>query len=214
VSFDRLAPFYRGMEALLAGGKLQRCRLAHLSETGGAREALLLGEGHGRFLPALLQENPSLRVTCVEASAGMIRIARRKCPEARVTFVHADALEWAAPAGRFDVVATHFFLDCFTAAQLAQLIPKLTDAAAPGARWLVADFQIPAAGWQRVRARAIHWAMYRFFRIFAGLAAGRLTDPTPFLAASGWKLRDRKVWNCGLLHASCWKNEQCVHSAR
>ena len=48
---DRLAPFYRTMEFLSAGGKLQRCRLEFLAEIPIPRAILLAGEGHGRFLP-------------------------------------------------------------------------------------------------------------------------------------------------------------------
>lgn len=52
MNFDRLAPFYRAMETLAAGGKLQRCRLAFLGEIPIPRRVLLAGEGHGRFLVA------------------------------------------------------------------------------------------------------------------------------------------------------------------
>ena len=62
MSFDRLAPHYRWMEAVLAGGKLQRCRTAFLNEVKDARHALIVGDGNGRFLSALLRANPSVRV--------------------------------------------------------------------------------------------------------------------------------------------------------
>src|ERR1041385_77794 len=57
MSFDALAPHYLWMEWLLAGRKLQRCRTAFLDEARAARDILLLGEGNGRFLQALLQVN-------------------------------------------------------------------------------------------------------------------------------------------------------------
>lgn len=44
----------------------------------------------------------------------MLQVARNKLTGvntayARVEFVHADALDWEAPAGEFDLIATHFF---------------------------------------------------------------------------------------------------------
>jgi len=36
MSFDRLAPFYRAMETVLAGSVLQRCRIRFLDDVVGA----------------------------------------------------------------------------------------------------------------------------------------------------------------------------------
>jgi hypothetical protein len=50
----------------------------------------------------------------------------------------------------------------------------------------VADFQIPPQGTlRRVRARIIHWLMYRFFRITTKLSAKFLVPPAPFLGQAG-----------------------------
>jgi len=78
MSFDSLAAHYRWMEWLLAGRKLQRCRTAFLRRINPPREVLLLGEGNGRFLEALLQAHPQARVTCVDASAAMLERARAR----------------------------------------------------------------------------------------------------------------------------------------
>ena len=48
MSFERLAPFYRAMERVLAGGKLQHCRTVLLPRLGLVREVLVVGEGPGR----------------------------------------------------------------------------------------------------------------------------------------------------------------------
>lgn len=32
----------------------------------------------------------------------------------RIDFVHASVLAWPIPEGRYDLVVTHFLLDCFT----------------------------------------------------------------------------------------------------
>ncbi|HEY0456627.1 MAG TPA: class I SAM-dependent methyltransferase, partial [Verrucomicrobiae bacterium] len=81
MSFDAIAPHYRWMELLLAGAKLQRCRVAFLDKARRAENILLLGEGHGRFLSELLVANPSAHITCLDASAGMLKQAEKAVPE-------------------------------------------------------------------------------------------------------------------------------------
>lgn len=214
VSFDALAPLYRPMEAVLAGGLLQRCRTAQLSflAQGGAlagARALVLGEGPGRFLVELLHRFPDLEVVCVEQSPAMIRQARRRIEHSggdpdRVEFLPVDALDWNPGGRKFDLIATHFFLDCFPPDELERLVAKISSAAAGEARWVISDFCIPERGWRRLRARAIHGLMYRFFRIATGLRAHRWTPPDCFLRSAGFELQRRRSFNFGLLHSDLW----------
>lgn len=209
MSFDTLAPYYRGMEMLTAGRILQQCRTAYLAETTGCRHALLLGEGPGRFLTVLLQANPHIEVTCVEASKRMIaeassRLQRDSGDADRVRFVHFDALDWQPPQATFDLVGTHFFLDCFRPEQIARLVAKIAAATTSEARWLLADFCEPPGGWRRWRAKLLLRLMYVFFRFTTGLAATRLTSPDPFLTAAGFHLSARRLANFGLAHSDLW----------
>lgn len=211
MSFDPLAPHYRWMEWLLAGGKLQRCRTAFLERVSEARDVLVMGEGNGRFLVACRTQLSRARITCVDASAGMLAQARRRLRlhglgEDRVHFLQADALSWTPPARSFDLVATHFFLDCFRPEQLSGLIAGLARAVRPQATWLLADFCTPEAGLVRQRARWIQWSMYRFFRCVARLPATRLTEPDGYLRAEGFELRQRRFSEWGLLHTDLWQS--------
>jgi hypothetical protein len=124
--------------------------------------------------------------------------------ESRAEFIHADLLDWAAPAGEFDLIVTHFFLDCFRPEQLERLLPKLSGAAAPASCWLLADFQEPAAGPARWRARAILEIMYLFFGWATALPASQLTPPDPLLAREGFRLGRRRTFDWGLLHSDLW----------
>jgi ubiquinone/menaquinone biosynthesis C-methylase UbiE len=212
VSFDRLAPVYRLMEMLLAGKKLQRCRIAHLPKLNSTRKALLLGEGHGRFLVPLLQANPSVRVTCLDSSAGMLEECRQSVQGAgldssRVQYILEDVLAWQPQEGGFDLISTHFLLDCFTAAQLEVLLPKLTALAASNACWVVSDFCAPDRGLARLRARLILWSMYRFFRVVTRLPASQLVEYTGDLQRLDFRLERRDVFEWGLLRADLWRRE-------
>lgn len=209
MSFDRIAPHYRWMEALLAGGKLQRCRTTALPGLPTPEDILLLGEGHGRFLVPCRRRFPAARIVCIEASGGMIRQARRRLvretgSDAGVEFRQEDALSAFVPSGAFDLVATHFFLDCFTPEQLATLVPSLARGLRPGGRWLVADFQAGGGPLARLRNRAILAAMYAFFRLATDLPARRLTPPDAYLRAAGLRLESRQETEWGLLHSDCW----------
>ena len=210
MNFDRIAPYYPWMETFLAGGLMQRCRTKYLSRTTNCRRALLVGEGTGKFLAALLRHNPQIQVTCVEHSEEMIqqirrRLAAEKLEAARVELVQTNALEWSPPTEQFDLVATHFFLDCFRAEQLQQLVPRLAHSTTPDAIWLLTDFCEPERGWQRWRARIILAMLYMFFRITASLPARRLTPPDSFLAGAGFNLAERRRASFGLTHSDFWQ---------
>ncbi len=205
VNFDRLAPFYQAMEGLTAGGKLQRCRLAFLAEIPVPRNVLLAGEGHGRFLPECVKRFPEARIVVVDSSSRMLEIARRKVTSERVEFVRADLLEWDGPPGRFDLIVTNFFLDCFPPDELATVVGKLGELAAPETDWLLADFEIAPAGPARWRSRLIVATLYRFFGIVTGLQAGALVPPERDLKKSGFSLHRRQTHEWGLLKSEWWR---------
>lgn len=217
MSFDRIARHYRWMELVLAGGALQRCRTAFLHETTRAESALFLGEGNGRCLVPFLETNRRSRVVCVEESGQMIAAAksalrRRKVDPKRVRFVRANVLTWNPPPEAFDLIVSHFFLDCFTEDQLRRIIPAIASAARPGCIWLFADFRIPSRGVRRVRALAIHRLMYAFFRIVTKLPAKRLTPPDAFLREAGFRQIARITAQCGLIRSDCWTRDASVRS--
>lgn len=208
MSFDRLAPHYRWMEAVLAGGMLQRCRTRWLPAVRDARRALLVGEGHGRMLEACARALPRCEFTVLDRSEGMLRQAQRRwrrlgrTPPA--TFQAVDVRTWTAAGCDFDLVVTNFFLDCFAPDELARVIAGISAAASPSAHWLVSDFAVPETGWRRVRARAVLALAYGFFRTATDISARRVTPPDDALCAAGFQLEGREVFNHGLLHADLW----------
>jgi ubiquinone/menaquinone biosynthesis C-methylase UbiE len=207
-NFDLLAPHYGWMERVLAGRKLERVRGAFLPAISPPRRVLVAGQGRGAFVAALLRAHPQARCVCVDSSPGMLQAARARLREdgveERAEFIQADMLEWAAPREEFDLIVTHFFLDCFAPEQLERLMPKLSRAAAPKACWLLSDFREPDSGLARWRARAILELMYVFFRWAAVLPAARLTAPDPLLARQGFVLGQRRTFDWGLLHSDLW----------
>ncbi len=207
MSFDRLAPFYRAMEMVTAGGKLQRCRTAFLDEIPVPEKILIAGEGHGRFLPECVRRFPKARIVVVDFSKKMLEIAKRKTRSDRVEYVHADFLELIGPSREFDLIVTHFFLDCFTANELTLVVRKLGAMATPEANWLLADFQIAPSGAARLRSRAIVGMLYRFFKITTGLHANQLISPDQEIQKAGFTRHRRKTHDWYLLKSEWWRRE-------
>jgi ubiquinone/menaquinone biosynthesis C-methylase UbiE len=210
VSFDAIAPWYRTLETISFGSALQRARLACLDAIGSPRRALIVGEGNGRFLTALLQSQALIRIDCVDSSKKMLDLARRNvlqtAPEdiTRVAFLQHDLTSWT-PNDRYDLIVTHFFLDCFGIRHVGNLTAKLAQAAAPNAIWLLADFTMPETGWARAHARAWLAVMYRFFRTVAAIEARDLVDPSPFLRAEGFALMRQHMFRHGMLKSELWR---------
>jgi SAM-dependent methyltransferase len=208
MSFDLLAPHYTWLERVLAGPRLQHARVAHLDALADCKRLLIAGVGHGHFLRAAALRFPHLEILSVDASAGMLARAEahnRSVPNpGRLHFEPATFPGFQPPPATFDAIATPFFLDCFPPDELARVIASLAAAARPNARWLVSDFSIPPHGWRRQRARAIHAAMYAFFRPVTRIRARRVTPPDALLRSRGFTLTSRCTFELGLLQSDLW----------
>lgn len=212
MNFDRLAPYYRAMEWLSAGTTLQHARTCHFDRLGSARRILILGEGVGRSLEALVPHLSHAGIVVVEASAAMIAVARRRLtrkgiPVSRIDWQHADVRTWASTARPFDAVITPFVLDCFTPADVEAIVPRITGLLSTPAVWLHADFQIPARGWRRHRARLIHALMYRVFRTLVRLEGRAVTPLAPLLQRAGFHLDAHAERCAGLVCSEAWSRD-------
>ena len=72
VNFDPIARPYRWLEYLSFGRELERRRFRYLPEVKSARRALVLGDGDGRFLAALVRQGGEVSVDYVDLSARML----------------------------------------------------------------------------------------------------------------------------------------------
>lgn len=210
MNFDRLAPHYHWLEEVFAGDLMQSCRTQFLPRARNCQNALLVGEGTGKFLVALLRLNPQIQIICVEQSERMIkqarqRLARERLDGSRIEFQQMDVLHWTPPKEKFDLVVTNFFFDCFRAEQLEKLVPLLAGSAAANACWLLSDFRVPERGWRRWRATIILTALYGCFKLTTALSANWLTPPDNFLAENGFQLVERRLVNFGFAHSDFWQ---------
>lgn len=122
----------------------------------------------------------------------------------RVAFFQED-VTWWSPNDRYDLIVTHFLLDCFGIQQVGNVVARLAQAAAPNAIWLLADFRIPESGFAHAHARAWLAVMYWFFRSTARIEARELVDPSPFLRAEGFTLERQLLFRYGMLKSELWR---------
>ncbi len=210
MNFDRVARTYQVLETTAFGNALQRARACWLDRISTPKRALIVGQGNGRFLCELLRRQPQLEIDCVDASERMLALAKERVQQAgadslhRVQFLKDDVLTWV-PSNSYDLLVTHFFLDCFRSAELQLIVQKLANATTTGATWLIADFSVPSAGIARIHAKLWLHAMYAFFQIAAGLAARQLVDPGPYLYDAGFHLLSSQSFRFGMLQSAMYR---------
>lgn len=188
---------------------MQRCRLAFLHQFYEPKNILILGEGPGRFLVECCRRFPDAQVTCLDSSEKMLtqaaaQLASQRLKSDHVRFIKTDILTWEPPVSAYDLIVTHFFLDCFRTDQLEVIIPKLALAAKPDANWLIADFQIAASGFKRLRSQFVLALLYLFFRVVTRLPASSLSSPDLFLQKAGFTLHRRIASDWDLLKSDWW----------
>ena len=201
---DPIAHWYRWLEYAGFGRALERRRNAFLADIADARRALVMGEGDGRFLEKLvplLFRNPGAAIDYVDVSARMLELARARAGDC-VRYVLGDALAIPLPEHEYDLIVTHFFLDCFDESDQAALIERVAHAARGNARWLISEFRQPAA-W----ARGVVGLLYLFFRVTTGLATNRLADHRPTLQRCGFRMMKEEHARFGLLASELWVRE-------
>lgn len=210
-SFDRLASVYRTLEYLAFGHDLERARFAHLERLRECRSILVLGEGDGRCLEQLVSAAPHARIDCLDLSPAMLaRAARRLAGQTatdRVTFRQADLLAADLRPTHYDAVITFFFLDCFTATQAEFLMARIQTSLRPAALWLWADFDLPARGLARLRARAWLAVLYAYFRWQTGLAARELPPVLRYFSENNFEKITAISLQWGLVRSEVWKRQ-------
>ena len=201
-NFDRIARAYRWMEYLTLGRALERCRERFLDRLTDRRSALVFGDGDGRFLAKLVQANRALEADAVDTSAAMLDLVKRRTGNERVRTHCGDALTFV-PERTYDLVVTHFFLDCLTQTEAGTLVERVVPHLAKGALWVVSDFRVPAGAMRRPAAALVR-GLYLAFRVLTGLRVSELPDHAGPLRAAGFVRLDQAASLGGMLISELW----------
>ena len=151
--YDRVAPLYAVLQPLfLITRRARRKAVAALRLSAGA-EVLEVGVGSGRNLPYLIRTvGPTGHIVGVDASAGMLRQARRLVARRGWTNVdlhHADANE-LEPAAGLDAVL--FALSYSVIPDPAPALRRAWAALRPGGRLVIMDAGITETRLRRLLA--------------------------------------------------------------
>jgi len=208
--FDRVARIYQTMEYLSFGRALERCRFFFLPRLAEARHALVLGDGDGRFVARLLESDPALHAEAVDGSPAMLRLLRARVDGAgavqRLSTACADLRGFSPEGDGYDLVATHFFLDCLTDEETRRLMERVRPRLAPGARWVVSEFEVPQGNAVRAGVCRLTIAgLYAAFRLMAGLRVRQIPRWREALADAGFVQEAERRWLGGLLVSELWR---------
>ncbi len=207
---DPIARFYRWIEYAAFGPLLQRMRLHWLRELRGAKRVLILGGGDGRFLSHFASAYPAAEVHYIDSSARMLDLARKRIRRAglanpdRVIFTQGDALTAALPGKDYDLVVSHFFLDCFDEPGLSQLAHHVGPHLAPNVTWVVSDFRELQDSLMAPVFGFYLRLMFLFFRYTSGLQTRRLADYSVFLRRLGFVRSKQATKLGGFVFSEIW----------
>ena len=210
-NFDRLAKVYRWMEYFSFGKVLERCRFFFLDRCANARRALVLGDGDGRFTQRLMQQNSTVEIDAADASPRMLQALRERVdalgpqPSARLRTLHCDLRTYTPESRGYDLVVSHFFLDCLTDDDVSALVERLLPALTEDAIWVVSEFSIPKKGLRRAAARLAVRSLYFVFFVLARLRVDRIPDYAKAFRDRGFHRREDAEYLGGILTAELWK---------
>jgi SAM-dependent methyltransferase len=210
-NFDSVARAYRWMEYFSFGPLLERCRFRFLTRCSYARHALVLGDGDGRFTARLLALNPTVRVDAVDASAAMLAVLReragRSCRDAdtRLATTEADIRRFTPTDDDYDLVVSHFFLDCLTDDDVAALIARISPHLTQDASWLVSEFAVPDDGWRRLAARMLIRSLYFAFSFLTRLRVRNIPNYAKIFRDNGFHPIDKSTYLGGILITEVWE---------
>lgn len=136
-------------------GRVSGGRLTHAP--GAAPRVLDLMAGTGALWPHLLSAFPRARITALDLSGGMRRVALERrpggpdCPEA---YLQGSALEVPLEAEGFDLVTCTFGVKTLSPAQQTRLARVIARSLRPGGAFVVLEASDPVGWWLRPLYRA------------------------------------------------------------
>lgn len=187
-------------------GALHRSQTFFLSRLQKSDNVLVVGGGTGRFLVDLLKVGESLKVTYVDISPGMILKAKKKVNKLgkseHVEFI-CGGLE-SIPNGKYDLICTHYFLDCFEEGELFGVIQQFKSLLSKDGLWHFTDFYLDDSS-SMFRKSFVSF-LYFFFRSFCGLKVKKLANFKELFSKNGLQLKEEGYFYRGLLRTGLYRH--------
>jgi ubiquinone/menaquinone biosynthesis C-methylase UbiE len=207
-NFNKIAHAYRWLEYLSFGPLLHRCRTEYLKEVMPAQHALILGDGDGRFTSRLLSTNEQITIHALDCSTTMLSLLwKRACAhkaQKRLILQQID-VRCFFPQNKYDLVVSHFFLDCLTDIELRAVIRNIKPFLSPKTLWAVSEFAIPTTPWRNKLATLLISGLYIAFGWLTGLHVRHLPNHALILTEEGFLLKNERQRLGGLLVSQLWQ---------
>jgi SAM-dependent methyltransferase len=185
-NYDPIARYYDLLSRLFFGRSEIRAQVELLGYVAPGSRMLIVGGGTGWILEEIADRCPAgLRVTYVESSGEMMRLAkRRRIGECVVSFVELPIEEFVT-AERYDCILTGFLFDNFSAGLAVRVVRWLCPMLEVGGYWLFADFYYrrrESKIWQGLMLRV----MYFSARLICKVDARELPDMDGLFEQAGF----------------------------
>lgn len=191
--FDWLSPVYDFLARLIYGSSIQNSQSYLLKDLRAGASVLIMGGGTGWILNEIHRRQPSVTITFVDTSIGMIQRAKRRSGNIPgITFIHGNVHH--VPAKKFDVIILPFFLDMFSQ-NLKKEVEAICEMSCKDTQWLITDFISTGKAWQNV----LLFVMYRFFRIACSIEATHLPDWRGTLSQMNFSTHESKSFHNGFI---------------
>ena len=206
-NFSWLAPFYDTLGAIAFNGNLHRSQahlLAHYPPQ--LDRVLIIGGGTGKFLIELLKKVTVNKLIYLDVSPGMIRQAQKKVAK---IFPQQTSIEFICgslqdiPELEYDLIITHYFLDCFPEKEFIETSQVLKGKLAIDGYWSMVDFCTTHSA-SRSKKMVVK-ALYKFFQLTCRLNCQDLANFDPWFEQN-LEVIEQQNFCRGLLKASLYKN--------
>lgn len=207
VDFSILSSIYDFLGSIVFFGALHRSQVYFIDQLKKPDRALIIGGGTGRFLVDLLKSEKVKNITYVDISQGMIARAKKKVSalgkENQVEFICGGVD--AVPDRQYDLICTHYFLDCFEEEKLCLILSKLRGLLSKEGEWYFTDFYLDESS-SFIKTKFVGF-LYFFFRILCGLKVKILPDFKKVFTDLELNCESEKYFFRGLLRTAIYKNQ-------
>ncbi|KAA5534822.1 class I SAM-dependent methyltransferase [Taibaiella lutea] len=203
-NFDIVAPVYDRLSRLVFGRAQMNAQIHPLKNIPPDSHVLIVGGGTGWILESISRQyNSGLKITYVEISGKMIKLAKTAdTGDNLVEFVHA-AIEGYQTELKFDAILTPFLFCNFLQGTTALVFNKLHSFLKPKGLWLIADFTVnegKGKWWKSLLTKS----MYLFFKLFGIVEGNALTNMQPVFFAHQYVLKEETFYYRGFIQSAVY----------
>ena len=187
--YGLLAPIYVTLEAIYGGGAIGAAKRAGCDLLVG-RRVLYVGAGTAAEAPSAARAGA--RVSLLEPSPAMGRLALARFTRAGLSRPHLYRCRLDAARGRFEVVVANFFLNIFTEPGLRVALTQISDLLEDSGLLLIADF---APLRDRAWLQRLHWYLPLVVaRLFTRDPIHPVYDYVPMAQQMGFRLLEARTF--------------------